>query len=102
MSGLGFRHVNTAVFAPDSSCDKDTSVCRGMEGQLLGRVSLNLNSLGGPDVEVLRCSLLGWWAVWGVGATTLLRGAVVKHDGWVAVTTRVVRSCDMSLCELAD
>lgn len=76
------------------------SVCRRVEGELLGGVSLNLNSLGGSDVEVLRRPLLG------VGAAALLLGHVVQHDGRQAVTRRVVRTghaaCDVSLCELAD
>lgn len=62
-----------------------------VEGQLLGVVSLDLNSLGVSDVEVLWSSLLGRRAVLGVGAAALLRGGVVQHDGR-AVTSRVVRS----------
>lgn len=37
-------HSNAVVLAPEFRCDQDVSVCRGMEGQLLGRVRLNLNS----------------------------------------------------------
>lgn len=37
-------HSDAAVLAPEYRCDEDVSVCRGMEGQLLGWVSLNLNS----------------------------------------------------------
>lgn len=72
-------------------CSRDASVCRVVEGQLLGVVSLDLNSLGVSDVEVLWSSLLGRRAVLGVGAAALLRGGVVQHDGR-AVTSRVVRS----------
>lgn len=86
-----FHQTITLVFlAPESSYDQVGSVCRGVEGQLLGGVSLNLNSLWVSDVKVLWCSLLG--AVLGVGASTLLRGDVVQHDRWQAVTCRVVRS----------
>lgn len=77
-----------------------------MEGQLLGGVSLDLDSLTGSDVEVLRRPLLGRRAVLGVGAATLLRGGVVQHDRRGAVAGSVVRSRHaaryVSLCELAD
>lgn len=81
------------------------SVGRGVEGQLLGGVSLNLHSLRVSDVEVLWRPLLGRWAMLGVGAALLRRG-VVQHDGGRAVAGGVVRSRHtswyMSLCELAD
>lgn len=87
------RHTITAL--PSSllfpECSRDASVCRVVEGQLLGVVSLDLNSLGVSDVEVLWSSLLGRRAVLGVGAAALLRGGVVQHDGR-AVASRVVRS----------
>lgn len=56
------------------------------------------------DVEVLRRPLLG--AVLGVGASPLLGGDVVQHDGRQAVTPRVMRTREtagnVGLRELAD
>lgn len=91
------------------------SVSRRVEGQLLGRMSLDLNSWNtephgsvrrNDRSEVYRapCSahrrFTLWWSdvevLWrpllGVGAAALLRRDVVQHDGRQAVTRWVVRT----------
>lgn len=79
----------------------------GMEGELLGRMGLHLQSLCVTDVGVVLVgALLGWGPVLRGGARPLLRGRGMQQHHLVgAVGARVMRAREsprhMSLSQLA-